>query len=189
MRPASTAGRPGSSTCTTRSAPGTRRARSADVNGDALGQRLCELVPGAVVGEHPVATWALHRRRERPGTGDLHLERSFVALRVLLQEVEILAEHRDSAAVVDAGCVGQPPPGRLQVSTQPLQQGHGASDHARPCAARGQLRQVDEVGKLAGDEPQRLRHVAARQRPDPGRSRAHRRVAAIVALPSTRVPS
>ena len=82
-RPAPPAGR-------RRAAGGAGRRRG----GDALGQRLRQLAPGAVVGEHLVAARLLDGRGERPRPGDLGLERAGVALRLLLDLVEVLGEQR-----------------------------------------------------------------------------------------------
>ncbi len=67
------------------------------------GERLGQLVPGAVVGEHPVTARLLDRGRERPRPGHLHLERPRDALRLLLHGVEVLGEQRARPALVDAG--------------------------------------------------------------------------------------
>ena len=68
----------------------------------ALGERLRELAPGAVVGQHQVAARPLDGRRQRPRPGDLGLERADVALRLLLDLVEVLGEQAAGAALVDA---------------------------------------------------------------------------------------
>ena len=68
----------------------------------ALGQRLRELAAGAVVAEHLVAARLLDGGGQRPRAGDLRLERAGVALRLLLDRVEVLGEQRAGAAVVDA---------------------------------------------------------------------------------------
>ena len=68
--PASTAGSAGSSTCTINALDaGHPAAQVGDVVADALGQRLRQLAPGAVVGEHLVAARLLDGRGEGPGSG------------------------------------------------------------------------------------------------------------------------
>ena len=74
-----------------------------DVVAQTLGERLGELAARAVVGEHPVAAGPLDRRGQRPRSGDLDLERTGVALGVLLDRVEVLGEQRLGSPVVDAG--------------------------------------------------------------------------------------
>ena len=159
--PASTAVSAGSSTWTTSRCP--RRqpaAQVGDVDGEPLGQRLRQLAPGAEVGEHLVAARPLDGRRQRPRSGDLDLERAVVPLRLLLQPVEVLGEQAAGPAVVDAGCVGEPPAGRLQVGAELGHHGERAAGHGRGSAATGHLGQVGQVGQLAEDEPHRLVEVA-----------------------------
>jgi hypothetical protein len=59
---------------------------------DALGQRLRQLSPGAVVGQHLVSARLLDRRGQRPGPRHLHLERAPEVLRLLLELVEVLGQ-------------------------------------------------------------------------------------------------
>ncbi len=174
------------------------------VLGDALGQGLGEIATGSVVGEHPVATRALHRRGQRQWSGHLQLERSLEALGVLLQRVEVLGEQRAGPALVGAGCVGEPPPRGLQIGREAAEQPDRPADHAGSWAARRQLGQVRQVGQLVHDQPYRLVHVVTRHRTDAGRVRlagGHpspgRALLAVtsrageptVALPTTRVPA
>ena len=84
----------------------------------ALGQGLGQLAAGAVVGEHPVAAGSLDGGGQRPRADDLGLERRRVALRLLLDLVEVLGEQAAGAALVDALPVGQPPAGGLQVEAR-----------------------------------------------------------------------
>ncbi len=160
---------------------------------DPGGERLREVTTGADVGQHLVAARLLDRRRERPRPGDLHLERALVALRQLLRDVEVLSQQRAGAALVDAGRVGEPPPGRLQVEAELAHQRHRPAGHPGDRPARRQLGQVREVGQLAEHDPHRLHEVLPRHRAEAGGACAHadavRRVEAIVADPTTRVPS
>jgi hypothetical protein len=67
-------------------------AQVGDVRPQSFGERLGQLAPGAVVGQHAVAARALDRRGEGPRSGDLGLERAGIALGVLLDDVEVLRE-------------------------------------------------------------------------------------------------
>ena len=137
-----------------------------DVVAQPLGERLRQLAAGAVVGEHPVAARPLDGRGQRPRPGDLDLEGAGVALAVLLDGVEVLGQQRPGPAVVDAGGVGQPPPGRLQVGAELGDQRQRATGHVGVRAAAGQLGQVGQVGQLVEHHPDR--QVVVRRRRSPG---------------------
>ena len=127
----------------------------------ALGQGLGQLAAGAVVGQHPVAARSLDRGGQRPRAGDLDLERRRVALRLLLDLVEVLGRAALRARRWSTPCrVGQPPPGGLQVERR----GRWRAATARPVmrragAAAGQLGEVRQAGRRA----------ARRARPGPPR--------------------
>ena len=94
------------------------------------------------------------------------------------------------------GGVGEPPPGRLQVEAEV---GHAPRPCGRSCPAiaprAGSSGRCGQVRQLAEHHPRRLGEVLPRHRADArGARRAHavaavRRVAEIVADPTTRVPS
>ena len=165
------------------------------------GQRLRQLAAQAVVGQHAVAAGALHRGGQRPRPGHLQLEEAVVALRLLLDRVEVLAQQRDGASVVDAGGVGDAPPGRLQVDAHALEQRERAPDHPGRCAPAGHLGHVDEPGHVRQDDLDGVVEgalVLAGVRPHAARARHAlvtgtstpvRAVAAMVHDPTTRVPS
>ena len=197
-RPASTAGSAGSSTCTTRSAPGIRRRTSATWSRSPSASACGQLAAGAVVGEHPVAAGPLDGGGQRPRAGDLDLERAGVALGVLLDGVEVLGQQRPRPAVVDAGRVGQPPAGRLQVGAE---LGDHARARGRSCrrARRGRAARAGAAGRAARRaRPGRRRSKSVASSPgiDPTPvARGHAvdarcaTVEAIVQEPTTRVPS
>ena len=162
----------------------------------ALGERLRQLASSAVVGEHLVAARLLDGRGERPRAGHLDLERSLEVLGLLLQRVEVLGEQRAGPPVVDAGSVGEPPAGRLEVEAEVGDHRDRPAGHARGRTAARQLREVGQVGQLAEHDADRLGvllRVVAGPRPDAGGD-AHavtsaRAVETMVAEPTTRVPS
>ena len=130
--------------------------------GEPLGQRLGKLTPGAEVREHLVTARPLDGRRERPRPGHLDLERPVVALRLLLQPVEVLREQAAGPAVVDAGRApetGQPPAGGLEVRPELGHHGQPAAGHGRRGAAARHLGQVGQIRDLAQHQPQRLVEV------------------------------
>ena len=103
------------------------------------------------------------------------------------------------ATVVDAGGVGQPPAGRLEVEAELGDGGQGPTHHPGGHTPARQLGQVGKLRQLAEHDPHRLGvllGVGPGPGADPGRD-AHRLVAAddaravetIVADPTTRVPS
>src|SRR5215217_4278797 len=102
----------------------------------AFGQGLGELASGTVVGEHLVTAWPLQVRSERPRAGDLDLEDAMEVLRLLLQQVQVLAEERTGASMVHAWRLGQPPPGWLQVEAEIGDGGESAAHHAGMGTAR-----------------------------------------------------
>ena len=169
-----------------------------DMVPEAFGQCLGELPAGADVAQHLVAARLLDGRRQRPRTRDLHLERTVVPLGLLLQPVEVLGEQAARPALIDARRVGEPPARWLQVCAELADDGEGPADHGRGRAATGELGQVRKVRQLAEHGAYRFdvrRVVAAGHGPDAGRD-GHRcsgtptrRVALIVAEPTTRVPS
>ena len=147
-----------------------------------LGQRLGELATGADVGEHPVAARALDGRGQRPRPGDLDLERTGVALGVLLEQVEVLAEQRDRPPVVDAA--------RRPVSRQPAgcrsaaEPGQQRPACGRPCRRRGRGR-----GPRGGTAATARRAPAgAPRRTQPGRRRGatRRRWQGVIGRPRAR---
>ena len=99
--------------------------------------------------------------------------------------------------MVDAGRVGEPPAGRLQVEAELGDHGEGTAAEVGDDPAVGQLGQVRQVGQLPEDHPQRLAEVLAGHRPDAGGEGAHACAsgrdgdgcAEMVAEPTTRVPS
>ena len=101
--------------------------------------------------------------------------------------------------MVDPGRVGEPPAGRLQVEAElDRRSASVAARHVRAGAPAGQLGQVRQVGQLTEHEPSGLGEVLAGHRPDAGGRRAligpavaavARRVAEMVAEPTTREPS
>ena len=110
---------------------------------------------------HGPATWTLN------GAG--------VALGLLLDRVEVLGQQRARPAVVDAGRVGQPPPGGLEVDARarrrpPARGRSWSAATPRP----GSSGRCGQVGQLAEHEPDRLGVVRASSpghRPDAGRER------------------
>ena len=174
--------------------PGQPSGHLGDRGLDALGQRLTKIATGAGVGEHPVPAWALHRRGQGPRPGHRVLDRPLVALRLLLELVKIGAERGDRQPVVPARAIGQSPPGRLQVDRQAGEERRRPADHPRVRAPGRQLGQVRQLRTLGERDLDRVGRVGARPGPDPGAPdrRAvgrHAAVAAIVALPTTRVPA
>ena len=164
------------------------------------GQRLGQVATQPVVGQHPVAARALHRGGQRPRPGHLQLEQAVVALRLLLDGVEVLAQQRDRPPVVDAGGVGDAPPGRLQVDPHALEQRQRAPHHpgrGSPPGHLGHVGQPGHVGQHHLDGVVEGALVLAGVRPDAGRARhadvtgtstPARAVAAMVHDPTTRVP-
>ena len=160
-----------------------------------------------MVGQDPVAPGLLDRRGERPGPGQLGLEDPGVVLGPLLDRVEVLRQQRAGPSQVDAGSVGQPPPGRLEVGTELGDHRQRPAGHVRDRAPSGQLRHVRQLGQLAEHDAQRFgvlpgvvglraERLAAGHGPDAGGQRHAgpastdtRDVAVIVADPTTRVPS
>ncbi len=132
-----------------------------DVVGHARRQRLRQVAPGTVVGQHLVAARTLDRRGQCPRSGDLHLDRSGMVRGLLLERVEILAEKAEGAPLVErrgTGGGGQPPTRRLQVGVELGHQTEGATDHLRRYASAGHLREERQV-YLAQHDPQRLVEV------------------------------
>ena len=166
--------------------------------GDPLGQGLAELTSGARIGQHPVASWPFHRGGQRPRTGDRQLQLADIALGLLLELVQIGAEHGPSLPVLPAGRVAEPPARGLQVDRQVVQQGGRPADQLRPWSAGRELGQIGQLGALGEGDLERLGDVGAgpgadataadRRRVAHGRRVPHR-VLAIVELPTTRVPS
>lgn len=175
-------------------------AQVGEVASYALREGLRELAAGAVVGEDPVAAWSLDGRGEGPGAHQLGLERSLVALRLLLDLVEVLAQQAGGPALVAARAVGQPPAGGLEVEGEVGDERDRPAGHGRAGAA---ARQLGDVGKAAGrrqlaeHDPHRLGvgpRVVAGMGADAGGGRHRcpaptRPVALMVAEPTTRVPS
>ena len=137
----------------------------------ALGERLRELAPGAVVGEHQVAARPLDRRRERPGADDLGLERAGE------RPATAPRPGRGPGPAGSAPAAGRAPPSRSAATRRAGGRTPGRGDrHARPAmrrrrargrAARG--RRAGPVGQLAEHDPDRLgvrRVVVARMGPD-----------------------
>ena len=193
--PASTAGSAGSSTCTSRSAPGTRRRTSAMWDAEPLGQRLSKLAAGAVVGQDAVAAWPLDGCREGPRAGHLDLERPGVALGLLLEGVEVLARASETARRWST----PPPapvsrqPGGLQVGTELGHDGERAADHVRVRHRARAARACAAATARRGRRWTRL-VVVARRRPRASSPTPEARVMtglvdAIVHEPTTRVPS
>src|SRR4029077_7610420 len=158
---------------------------------------LGQLVPRAVVGEHPVAARLLDRGRERPRPGHLHLERPRDPLRLLLHGVEVLGEQRARPALVDASRVREPPARGLEVGTEVGDQPEGAARGVRDGTAAGGLGHA-RPGVRAEHDPRRLgvgagvvlllAHPATGHRAD-ARGVGHATALALVAEPTTRVPS
>jgi hypothetical protein len=166
----------------------------AHVVAQSLGQGLAELAAGAVVAEHLVAARLLDGRGQGPRSDHLDLEAAGVAVGVLLEAVEVLREEAAGPAVVDPGGVREPPAGRLEVRTQRRHHREAAAGHPGGHPTARHLGQVRQVGQLLEHEADGLvegRLVVAGHRPDAGRKRhpETRSVAAIVADPTTRVPS
>ena len=166
-------------------------AEVADVAAHALRECLGEIATRAVVGEDLVAAGPLDGCGQGPRPGDLDLERPGVRLGCLLQRVEVLREQAPGPTLVDPRSVGESPARRLQVGAQLCDHGQRASGHRGGGAAARHLRQVREVRQLAEHDPHGLvvrTLVVARHRADAG-SEGHQWVRAIVAEPTTRVPS
>ena len=162
-----------------------------DVRREALGERLRHLASSAVVGHQLVAAGSFDLGGQRERARDLHLERARVLGEQLLGGVEVLRQQGARAPQVAARSDTETPSGGLQVGIQTLEHGQAAADHAGMRAAGRQLGHEDEVADLAADDAQRLGDVVAGHRPD-ARACSHtltRRVSAIVAEPTTRVPS
>jgi hypothetical protein len=164
-----------------------------NVRPETLRERLGQLAPGAVVGQHLVAARALHGRGQGQRPGHLHLHGAGEVSEVLLGGVEVLGQHRAGPPQVAPRADTETPAGRLQVGLQPVEHGQAASDHPGVRAARGQLGHEGEVADLAPDDTERLVDVGAGHRPDARGPHpdwvVSRRVCAIVADPTTRVPS
>ena len=171
-----------------------------EVEADPLGQRLRQLTAGAEVGEHLVAARLLDGRGERPWSGDLDLELTAVALELLLEHVEVLGQQRTCPAVVDTRGVGEPPAGGLEVEPELADDGDATTGQVGDRPARRAAR-AGAAGPAArrrpGARPRRSPHRASsrcrwlRSRAGSLRcaSAASRRVAEIVAEPTTREPS
>ena len=98
--------------------------------------------------------------------------------------------------MVDPGGVGEPPPGGLEVESQLADETERATGHVGDRSPRGNLREVRQVGQLVEHQAHGLGEVLTGHRPDASRVCAHaevsaaaRRVAEIVAEPTTRDPS
>ncbi len=124
-------------------------------------------------------------------------------LESLLDGVEVLAQQRDRATVVDAGGVGDAPARGLQVDPEPVEQGQRAADHAGGGTAPGHLGHVGETGGVGQVGQHHLDGVVvgalvvAGVRADAAGARhgdvtaawtPTRAVAVIVQEPTTRVP-
>ena len=114
---------------------------------------------------HGPATWTLNDAAE--------------VLRLLLERVEVLGEQRPGAAVVDAGAVGEPPAGRLEVEAEVGDHGERPADHRRR-RRRGRAARAGRAGRAASPSTTRTASayvlgVVAGPRPDAGRdaSRGH----------------
>ena len=153
-------------------APGDPAPHVGDVAAQPLGERLRELAAGAVVGEHPVAAGPLDGGRQRPRTGDLDLERPGVALGLLLDGVEVLGQQGPRPPVVEAGRVGQPPAGGLEVGAEVGDTASARPVMSRVRAAARELGHVRQVGQLVEHDPDRLGRsrssVPPGMRPDAG---------------------
>ncbi len=141
MDPRSTDGSPGSSSWTTRVASGKRRRSSARCSSRAAPQCLREVPPGAAVRDDRPAAAELDRGRQGPRTGQLDLERPRVALRRLLEGVEVLTQERLRPADVTPRPVGQRPPRRPPLAGEVGQQAERASGEVRARPACWELRQ------------------------------------------------
>jgi hypothetical protein len=141
------------------------------VAAQALGERLGQLAPRTEVAEDLVTARLLHGRGERPRPGHLDLEGAGIAVGQVFEGVQVLGEQAARTSVVDAGGVGEPPAGGLQVGTELGHHGERTPGHVRDGPAAGDLGQVRQVGQLVEDEPEGVvvrRLLLAGHRPDAG---------------------
>lgn len=154
------------------------------------GERVREIAPRAVVREDLVTARLLERRRQRPRSRQLHLERAFDGPGEFLQDVQVLLQQRPGPALVETRArTRQPPPGRLQVETELGQYAGSPAQHV-PVRTGRQFRQ-ERDRHLAEHQLQGLPDVLAGHGPD-ARELVHaatRSTASMVADPITRVPS
>ena len=182
-------------------APGDPAAYVGQVVADPLGERLRQLAPGAVVGEHLVAARLLDRRGQRPRAGDLDLEGA---------RCSPAPAPRACRGPGRAGCgraggrrparVGQPPARGLEVGAEPGRRPRAPRRHrgrwrraraARAGAAGRAARRAtsrtasSRVGRRAGADAGREGHAGSRR----SSTATARVVDSMVAEPTTRVPS
>ena len=140
------------------SAPGQPAAHVGDVVAHALGQRLGELAPGAVVGEHLVAARLLDRGGQRPRSGDLDLERARSQPCACSSSVSRSWASSDGPGAGRPRGVGEPPAGGLQVGAEP-------GDHA-PARGRSWSAAAPRPGSSgrcgrSGSSPSTIRTASA----------------------------
>src|SRR4029450_8373847 len=113
------------------------------------------------VDDGAVTPGALEPGRERPRTGDLHLERAAVARGSVVERVEVAREELPRPALIDARSRDQPPTGRGEGEGEGDEEARPAADQVRARPACGQLGEVREVRQLPRDEAQPLGRVGA----------------------------
>ena len=141
-----------------------------EVPANRFGQRVDQVPDRAGVTQHGATAGQLQRRRQRPGSGQLHLEPAVVARAAHRdQRVKVAVEALATPPPVQSGTPDQPPPGGLQVDRQVGEIRRGPADQVAARPAVGQLRQVREVRERVEDHRRGGVDVITGQRPDPGR--------------------
>ena len=145
-----------------------------------LGERGDQIGHRAAVTQRAATTRKVERRRQGPGTGELHLEHPVVARTGDRHDrVEIGGHQLDGRTLVQPRPVDQAPAGRRAVDAQSHQLSRRPSDHVRTRTAAGKLGKVRQLGQLVEREGPRRVNVSTGQRTQarcyPSQLRVHHR--------------